>query len=82
MPMICNMETFTVGSHVQVTGIIKYNVYSYIWVVRKEDIVFASDTRKTLREVLKGQQHIKRIKEETEEFTSVSIQIFISKKMV
>lgn len=61
------MEKYKVGTHVQVCGTVKYTQYPYIWVLRKDDIKICSTTIRTLREVLKGQQHPKRIKDEDED---------------
>lgn len=54
MTVLCDMSEFSVGSHVKVTGTIKYAQHPYIWVLKKSDIVLKSDDKKTIRDLIKG----------------------------
>lgn len=73
MPCLTNMKEFVLGSHVRVIGQIKYAQYLYLWVVRKEDVEFASTTVRKITEVLKGRNMPERIKDKKSPEKIVSI---------
>lgn len=56
MPSLCDMSKFKVGSLVKVKETLKNSDHSYVWIVRQDDVEFASSSVKTLAEVLKGQR--------------------------
>lgn len=60
MPSLCDMSDYPVGSHVRLTGTIKYSTHPYLWVLRKEDIKIESNEEKKLSEIVKANTILKR----------------------
>ena len=67
MPVIVDMTTFSIGSHVKIKGVVTHAQYPYLWVQDKHDISLASDQKKSIGELLKGTRMPKRIRTVKEE---------------
>ena len=46
MPVLCNMDRFTLGYHVKVIGVLTYGkYYAYLWILNEEAITIVSEKK-------------------------------------